>query len=298
MSDSSFPYRWPTRKKPTTVSSYKSSGSDEPIQDKNSFGAKAPVLLDDDVLMANIAQQLSLDLSSSQTDYSNDYKGTCIHAVNGVELVTDAAGVVYWPAEQTLLVADLHLEKGSSIARRGQLLPPYDTKSTLKRLANCLERWCPKRVIALGDSFHEKTASQRLSSQDFTTLKTMMGHREWIWITGNHDPDPPVNLGGEVVDELTIDRLIFRHEPLENTDTGEIAGHLHPKARIVLRGRSIRRSCFAASKTRMILPSFGAYTGGLDVLDPPFAGLFEARNFHALMRGDGQVYRIAAAELR
>ena len=218
--------------------------------------------------------------------------------MNGVELVTDVSGVVYWPAEQTILVADLHLEKGSSFARRGQLLPPYDTKTTLKRFSACLEKWQPRRVVALGDSFHDEDASQRLTADDFQTLQEMTVGRDWVWITGNHDPEPPVELAGEALDELRLGRLILRHEPQLGSEAGEIAGHLHPKARLVRRGRSVRRSCFAASRTRMIMPSFGAYTGGLDVLDSAFSGLFEGRKFHALMRGDDQVYRIAATELR
>ena len=244
--------------------------------------------------MAKIAGKISLTDEGDNTAF----QGTCIHAVNAEELVTDAAGVVYWPGEQAILVADLHLEKGSSFARRGQLLPPYDTMATLIRLAACLDKWQPKRVIALGDSFHDTIASQRLSSDASDTLKTMMTGREWVWITGNHDPQPPAGFGGDVTKEISCGRLLLRHEPQIDAPNGEIAGHLHPKARIIRRGRSIRRSCFAASRNRMILPSFGAYTGGLNVLDEAFSGLFAGRNFCALMRGEDQVYRIAAKDLR
>ena len=240
---------------------------------------------DDTTLMA---------LAQSQSPSPN---GTCDHEIAGQALVTDPDGVLYWPATATLVVADLHLEKGSSFARRGLMLPPYDTQMTLEKLARCINRWQPKRVIALGDSFHDAKASERLSLPSLTLLKSLMAGRDWVWITGNHDPEPPVGLGGDVADDMREAGLIFRHEPQREDCEGELAGHLHPKARIIMRGRSIRRSCFAASKTRMILPSFGAYTGGLDVLHRAYEGLFDARNFHALMRGDGQVYRIAGVEL-
>ena len=251
-------------------------------------------VLDDDDFMAQLAEKISI----SPEGETSPIEGTCIHAVNGVELVTDAEGVAYWPAEQALLVADLHLEKGSSFARRGQLLPPYDTMTTLKRFGGCLDKWQPKKVIALGDSFHDAQGAERLSAEALELLRSQMMGRDWTWITGNHDPHPPTNLGGTVLDQLKTGGLILRHEPLIGAERGEIAGHLHPKARIVRRGRSIRRSCFAASRSRMILPSFGAYTGGLSVLDPAFEGLFTGKNFYALMRGNGQIYRIAGKDLR
>lgn len=235
-------------------------------------------------------------MALAQADTAQD--GTCEVLVAGQKLVADWRGVVFWPTTNTLIVADLHLEKGSSYARGGQFLPPYDTMTTLKRLTQCVEKWRPERVIALGDSFHDPKASKRLPLPAISTLQTLIKNTEWIWITGNHDPEPPANLGGEVLNELHEGSLIFCHEPNEGQAMGEIAGHLHPKARLVRRGRSIRRPCFAVSTQRMILPSFGAYTGGLDVMDKAFDNLFEAKKFHALMRGDGQIYKIPARELR
>jgi len=225
-------------------------------------------------------------------------QGTCEILVAGQKLIADWRGVAYWPAANTLIVADLHLEKGSSFARGGQFLPPYDTMSTLKRLVTCIDKWQPARVIALGDSFHDAKASQRLPLPAIAQLQSLIENHQWIWITGNHDPEPPANLGGTVLKEHHEKSLTFRHEPIAGEAVGEIAGHLHPKARLVRRGRNIRRSCFAVSTQRMILPSFGAYTGGLDVMDKAFDNLFEAKKFHALMRGDGQIYKIPARELR
>jgi DNA ligase-associated metallophosphoesterase len=257
-------------------------------------GESQPEARDDNTVMA----QWQTCLPPPDLFAAASHAGTCIHAINGEELVTDCEGVAYLPAEQALLVADLHLEKGSSLARRGQLLPPYDTMTTLKRLGTCLERWQPRKVIALGDSFHDDQASGRLPEDAFQLLEFFLKQREWVWISGNHDPLPPQRLGGQVIHSLSLGKLTLRHEPQVESPPGEIAGHLHPKARLVRRGRSIRRSCFAASRDRMIMPSFGAYTGGLSVFDPAFDGLFDGLNFHALMRGDGQVYRIAAVELR
>lgn len=225
------------------------------------------------------------------------WRGCCTHAVNGVELIADPAGIAFWPVARTLLVADLHLEKGSSFARRGQLVPPYDTVQTVQRLAAAIEKWMPEVVIALGDSFHDRWGAERLRDSDRSALEGLMSGRQWVWITGNHDPDPPVGLGGDCLPELSEGGLTLRHDPQADGPPGEIAGHLHPKATLVRRGRHVRRSCFAASRNRMILPSFGAYTGGLNVFHAAFEGLFDGRDFHALMRGDNQIYRIAASEL-
>ncbi len=248
---------------------------------------------DDDTIMAQTQTRLPLpDLFAAASS-----RGTCIHAVNGEELVADRDGIAYWPRYQCLLVADLHLEKGSAFARRGQLVPPYDTITTLRRLARCIEKWQPRQVIALGDSFHDDEAALRLPREARHILLNLQKGRDWVWITGNHDPSPPDGIGGQVMDCMTIGALEFRHQPQLAATPGEIAGHLHPSARLARRGRVIRRSCFAASRNRMILPSFGAYTGGLNVLHPAFDGLFDGRNFHALMCGDAQIYRIEAAKL-
>lgn len=290
MSDSPPPYPWSLKGRDKSKRSSRGRQQNSPqYSPQNSLQDT----LDDNTLMAQIQTSLPVpDLFAAAS-----WQGTSVHAVAGEELVADSEGVLYHPAQQALLVADLHLEKGSSFARRGQLLPPYDTMATLQRLAVSLDKWQPKRVIALGDSFHDADASDRLSKTAHDLLSSLMRGRDWMWISGNHDPLPPSQLGGDVADSLSMGKLTLRHEPNPGAEPGEIAGHLHPKARLVRRGRSVRRSCFAASPSRMILPGFGAYTGGLNVFDRAFDGLFEGRNFHALMRGDGQVYRIPASEL-
>jgi DNA ligase-associated metallophosphoesterase len=217
-------------------------------------------------------------------------------SVASVRLIPLVEGALWWPDESTLVVADLHLEKGSSFARRGQMLPPYDTIATLKRLTAVMTLLAPVRVIALGDSFHDRNGGDRLNEADRATLRAMTASAEWIWIAGNHDPDPPRELGGWATSELSIGPLTFRHEPRPGDQPGEIAGHLHPAARLVGRGRSIRRRCFAGDGKRLILPAFGALAGGLNVLDMAFRPLFDGRAFHAWMLGD-TVHAIAGRRL-
>jgi hypothetical protein len=213
--------------------------------------------------------------------------------LNGESLLLDSAGAAWWPVERTLIFADIHFEKGSSLARRGALLPPYDTRTTLNRIAAVMDRYAPARVIALGDSFHDRQAADRLDMAERAQLAALVGRTEWTWIEGNHDPEPPAWLGGRATLELAIGGLVFRHKPDVVPRPGEIAGHLHPCATVTRHGRSLRRRCFAADERRMLLPAFGAYAGGLDVLDEAIADLF-AGAFVAYMLGGRRVYAVAA----
>lgn len=217
--------------------------------------------------------------------------------VMGVVLEAFPEGALWWADLRLMVVADLHLEKGSSFARRGQLLPPYDTGETLARLARLVARLRPQTVLALGDSFHDGEAALRLSATDRDLLKGLQTGREWIWLAGNHDPDRPAGLGGTAADELAVGRLMFRHEPSAGMADGEIAGHLHPCARVYGRGKSVRRRCFAGDGFRLILPAFGAYAGGLDIRDPAFAGVFRADTFRAYMLGEDRVYAVGPRAL-
>ena len=171
-------------------------------------------------------------------------------AVAGAALVADCAGALYWPEESLLVVADLHLEKGSAFAARGVLLPPYDTAATLARLAMLIERYAPRLVIALGDSFHDGGGPARMSDISRARLKALQRGRDWLWIAGNHDPDPADNIGGRFAEILALGPLTFRHEPSPHPCDGEIAGHLHPQARIARRGRAVSRRCFASDGKR------------------------------------------------
>ena len=217
--------------------------------------------------------------------------------VMGVVLEAFREGALWWVDERLLIVADLHLEKGSSFARRGQLLPPYDTGETLARLSALVAFLQPKAVIALGDSFHDDDGAHRLSARDGASLASLQSGREWIWIAGNHDANLPDGLDGLRVDALSIGRLTFRHEPAPGAVDGEIAGHLHPAARVIGRGRSVRRRCFAGDGYRLILPAFGAYAGGLDVHAKAFAGLFRSDSFRAFVLGDDGVYPVGPRAL-
>jgi DNA ligase-associated metallophosphoesterase len=212
----------------------------------------------------------------------------------GITLVADPAGAIYWPDEKLLAVADLHLEKGSAFAARGVLLPPYDTATTLARLARLVERYAPRVVIALGDSFHDGGGPARMDDISRVALKALQRGRDWVWIAGNHDPDPAENIGGRFADVLALGGLTFRHEPSRQPSDGEIAGHLHPVARVARRGRAVSRRCFAADTRRLVMPAFGAYAGGLNVRDRAIVSVFGALSFTAHMLGAGRLYAVPA----
>ncbi len=218
--------------------------------------------------------------------------------VGGERAICDRRGALYFPDSGVLAVSDLHLEKGSSAARRGSLLPPYDTAATLACLQTVIDDFMPRTVVSLGDSFHDGGGSARLPEIFRSALSSLMVGRNWFWVSGNHDPDPPEGIGGESVSEISAGSVLFRHEPSLNAADGEIAGHLHPCARIVQRGRSVRRRCFATDGSRMIMPAFGAYTGSLNVLDRAFAGLFRRDGLMAHMLGAERTYPVAGAMLR
>lgn len=212
--------------------------------------------------------------------------------------ICDPRGVLHFPDLGLLCVSDLHLEKGSSIARRGALIPPYDTAATLARLAEAVAHYRPRIVVSLGDSFHDGWGAERLPLPFRRCLEAMIAGRDWFWVTGNHDPDAPADLPGETVRELALGSLVFRHEPSSAYVEGEVAGHLHPCARIVQRGRSVRRRCFAGDGLRMILPAFGAYTGSLNVLDRAYHGLFRGESLTAYMLGADRVFAMPGSMLR
>jgi DNA ligase-associated metallophosphoesterase len=220
--------------------------------------------------------------------------GDIILDVAGAGLVATAEGALVWPQESLLVVADLHLEKGSSLARRRIFLPPYDTAATLGRLARLLRRFAPRTLIFLGDTFHDRQAAGRILASDRDALLELIRRRDAVFIAGNHDPDPPERFGGRSIACVAIGPLIFRHEPSPGEAEGEIAGHLHPVARIAARGRSLRRRCFAGDGRRVVLPAFGVYAGGLNVRSEVFASLFP-RGFTAHLMGEERVFAFPRA---
>ena len=220
--------------------------------------------------------------------------------INGETLCADLDGSLWWPGRRTLIVADLHLEKGSAYARRGQLLPPYDSAATLARLADAIGRRDPDRVVCLGDSFHDRDADGRLDEGCRGRLAALMAGRQWLWLTGNHDPAPPAGLGGQAGAELTEGGLSLRHEarqgPSASLSGGEISGHYHPKASVRVRYHRLSGRCFVFDQRRLVLPAFGAYAGGLDVRDRAIAGLM-ARNHAVLLLGRNRLHLVSAARL-
>ena len=192
----------------------------------------------------------------------------------GERLMLDPMGGLFWPETGLLAVSDLHLEKGSSQARRGSLLPPWDTQATLDRLTLLLRRWKPRIVVTLGDSFHDPEAASRLPRAELARLNAMTEAHSFIWVLGNHDPHPPNGVGGAFVEEFATHPLLFRHEAVPRAAVGEIVGHHHPRASIPARGATVSRPCFVFDSRRLMMPAFGAYTGGLDVRAPAIARLF------------------------
>jgi len=209
--------------------------------------------------------------------------------LSGIELHPCLSGAAYAPSYRALLVADLHLEKGSSRAHRGVHLPPYDTRAGLAALDAAISRWRPERVILLGDSFHDGGGPERMDASDRAMLDAIGARAELTWISGNHDPELPRDLPGHHARELALGPLMLRHEP-DAKATAEIAGHLHPAAAIQRRGRRIRAKCFVLSASRLILPAFGAYTGGLDVRHAVFRPLLPGDAFRVVMVGRSSLH--------
>ena len=216
-----------------------------------------------------------------------------------LRLEPDLSGALWVPDERTLLVADLHFEKGSAFASRGVHLPPYDTSSTLALLERAVGQYQPDRVISLGDSFHDDTSRERMSEADVGRIRSLTQSVHFTWITGNHDTSPPDDLGGEITSIVDLSGVELRHEPTSGLGFHcEIAGHLHPVAAVVRRGRRLRRRCFASDGTRMVMPAFGAYTGGLNVRTEAFAPVFPSGKFWAWLLGRDSIYRIHSRHLR
>jgi len=183
-----------------------------------------------------------------------------------------ADGALFWPREEALLVADLHLEKASWFARLGQFLPPYDSHATLSALAGEVERTGARRLFCLGDSFHDAFGCERLPDQARALLTELTGRLDWTWIVGNHDPGFADHCGGKLEEEVEIAGIVLRHEVVRGDARPEISGHFHPKLRMNLKGRRVSRRCFVVSPSKMILPAFGSLTGGLDARHPEILG--------------------------
>jgi uncharacterized protein len=218
--------------------------------------------------------------------------------LNGAVLVADATGAVLWPALRLLVVADLHLEKGSSFARHGSFLPPYDTSATLDRLAALAESCRAEKILCLGDSFHDRDGPARLAGAERLRLRELTSRYDWIWVTGNHDPLPLSQLGGRSIeDELILGPLRFRHQARPHHPVaGEVSGHFHPTATIRLRTGRWTGRCFVLGSGRLILPAFGAFTGGLDVFAPAVRALFpDDLSVHVINRD--QVVSVPASRI-
>jgi DNA ligase-associated metallophosphoesterase len=186
----------------------------------------------------------------------------------GQDFFATPEGALHWPAQQALLVADLHLEKASWFAKAGQFLPPYDSLATLQVLSQEIDRTAVKRLFCLGDSFHDRFGCDRLPSSARDLLASMTGRLDWVWIVGNHDIGFIDHCGGRIEEEWEVGGIILRHEAEQDDPRPEMSGHFHPKLRLSLRGRHVSRRCFVAGVSKLILPAYGAFTGGLDAGHP------------------------------
>jgi DNA ligase-associated metallophosphoesterase len=211
---------------------------------------------------------------------------------NGQDFVLDPSGVLLWPEREMLVVADLHLEKSSHSAQRGYFLPPYESHETLTRLMLLILRTQTKRLLILGDCFHDQQGYERLSPEDYRIFDELRDY-DPLWIRGNHDGDfvPPGMISYDVYEEAGIR---FRHAP--SGEIHEISGHLHPKATINYKGVLVSRKCFVENRDRMIIPSFGAYAGGLNVMNQAIAQYFHAP-MHVHLLGKDKIYSVPSALL-
>lgn len=213
------------------------------------------------------------------------------------EWLLTRSGALYWPREKALLVADLHLEKGSFFARTGQMLPPYDSRETLERVALAIRETGARRVFTLGDNFHDEGGAQRLEAHAAGMLDALTRAVDWVWITGNHDGAAQAMPGGTMCDELELGGIVLRHKALGAETRPELSGHFHPRLRINAKGRRVSRACAVLGEAqhgggRMILPAFGAFTGGMDAGDPAILDAVQpAITIHALVEARGKLLR-------
>jgi uncharacterized protein len=220
--------------------------------------------------------------------------------MGGERLMLDPAGVLFWPSRRLLCASDLHLEKGSHFAASGgRFVPPYDTRDTLARLRLAVSRWRPARLVLLGDSFHDRRGASRLGSEDAATLRRLLDGIETVWVLGNHDPEPPQGVPGASASEWRDGAFAFRHQARPGPVAAgvEISGHFHPKATMPTRCGGVSRACFVVDARRLVMPAFGAYTGGLDAGDPAVSALFP-RGARAFLLGRDRLYAMPVASRR
>ncbi len=207
--------------------------------------------------------------------------------------IVDKTGL-YWPARRALIVADLHLEKASWFAERGQMLPPYDSQATLDRIAALITATGAREVWCLGDNFHDDAGPSRLSVKAAQSLTELTTTCEWHWITGNHDEHLPEGIGGTIDSERQVEGLVLRHQADGQDLRPELSGHFHPKVRAVARGRGVSRPCFVRGISKLILPAFGSLTGGMSASDPAIVAQV-GRDSEALLSAAQQLIRLPLA---
>ena len=249
-------------------------------------------------LTGSATESAAARLADGATDHLVGMEGaSAVITLRGVHAHCDPEGALWLPAHDTLVLSDLHFEKASHFARAGYLVPPYDTGRTLDAVEAAIARRRPALVVSLGDAFHDVGGPGRMAPADRTRLEALMAGRDWLWIRGNHDPALDDAMDGEEADALELGPLRLVHEPTQGPAPGEIAGHLHPVARLGRGRRPVRRPCFASDGDRLVMPAMGAFTGGLSVCAAPFRPILERRRMIAHMLGDGRVYSVPGTAL-
>lgn len=219
-------------------------------------------------------------------------------SIAGVAAVCDPSGGLYLPDCRTLVVSDLHLERGSAFARLGMMLPPYDTIAKISLVEEVVGRYAPKRLVSLGDSFHDRRGSELMAAAYRERLARLASSLDTVWVDGNHDPDGVVGLPGTRAAEVDISGLRFRHQADPTFVYGEVSGHFHPSATVIRRGTRVRRPCFASDGIRMVMPAFGTIAGGLDLDHRAMSGLFDRGTLVAHVVGTGRVYPVPYTRLK
>lgn len=225
-------------------------------------------------------------------------RGVCLEtSLGGERILLDPGGVLLLADQRVLVVSDLHLEKGASLARRGVFLPPYDTAATLAQLTALVAKHDPAMIVSLGDSFHDARASGLAGDDTVATITALARGRDLVWVTGNHDPAPHGTLPGTSADMLAMGGIVLRHIADPASTMPEISGHYHPAAVLAARGKAIRRACFAFDGVRLVMPAFGVFTGGMNIREREVMRLFRRADLVAYMLGTDRVYPIAGRDL-
>ncbi len=213
---------------------------------------------------------------------------------NKNKFILNPDGSMLWPKESCLIVGDLHLEKSTSYIDQGNYLPPFDSLDTLSKLSNSMKKNNIKKIIFLGDVFHDSNGYKRLKLKEQRLFDTIINVNT-IWISGNHDAKfLPKNINSYNLYKLN--EFTFSHISCSK-NIKEISAHYHPKVTFKYMGNKISKPCFLIDNNKIILPAYGSYTGGLNISSNIFKNiLFQKFDIYAL--GNKKVIKLNSSKLR